>query len=140
MAQGIATEAWRRCRHFSLDAQDPEAAYQRELHDHLNPEKLFDRRWAETLVNRAISRLKKEWESFGRPFEKLKGFLTDPSGTRQFAEVAMELETTESALKASVHRLRKRYGEIFHEEVAQTVAGSEEVDEEIRYLLSSLSA
>ncbi|MFT5108808.1 MAG: hypothetical protein ACI9UA_004452, partial [Pseudoalteromonas tetraodonis] len=104
----------------------------------MTPDNLFDRRWAETLVDRVIERLREEWESAGKPFEQLKTFLVDPRGSTPIAEVAAELGTTGSALKTSIHRLRRRYGEIFREEVAHTVADESEVEGEIRYLLSML--
>ncbi len=124
---------------FSLDQHDPEEAYQRELHDELTPEMLFDRRWAETLIDRSIDRLRREWESAGRPFEKMKGFLVEPRGSISLEPLAEDLNTSVGALKSTVHRLRRRYGEIFREEVSHTVADRDEVDGEIRHLLSTLS-
>lgn len=124
---------------FSLDAKSAEDAYINEPVDgEMTPDNLFDRRWAETLVDRVIERLREEWESAGKPFEQLKTFLVDPRGSTPIAEVAAELGTTGSALKTSIHRLRRRYGEIFREEVAHTVADESEVEGEIRYLLSML--
>jgi len=127
------------CHVFSLDGREPESAYREEPIDgELTPDNVFDRRWAEALVDRVIGRLRDEWEANGKPFGKLKTFLIDPRGTAPMAKVADELNTTESALKTSVHRMRRRYGEIFREEVAHTVADASEVEGEIRYLLTVL--
>ena len=124
---------------FSLDDHDPESGYRAEPGAaDLAPDVLFDRRWADTLVDRSMARLRREWEAAGKPFAELKTYLVDPRGERPFAEVADELGTTESALKTSVHRLRRRYGEVFREEVAHTVSEPSEVEGEIRYLLSVL--
>ncbi len=126
-------------RVLSLDCERAEGGYAAVPQaDDLAPDAVFDRRWAETLIDRATGRLRVEWERSGKPFEALKGYLVAPKGDRSFAEVAEELGTSESALKTSVHRLRRRYGEIFRDEVAQTVAEPGEVEGEIRYLLSAL--
>ena len=126
-------------RTFSLDEMDPESAYLRETSDNLSPDKLFDKRWAEALVDRSISRLRDEWESGGKPFASLKCYLMESKGTMPFAELASQMGVSEAALKTSVHRLRKRYGEIIREEVSHTVADPSDVEDEIRYLLTALS-
>jgi RNA polymerase sigma-70 factor (ECF subfamily) len=124
---------------FSLDEHDPERGYRAEPGaEDIAPDTLFDRRWAETLVDRSMSRLRSEWDAQGKPFDVLKTYLVDPRGERPFSHVASELGTSESALKTSVHRLRRRYGEVFRDEVAHTVAEPAEVEGEIRYLLSVL--
>jgi len=123
---------------LSIDEQDPEGRYKCEPEDAVTPDQLYERRWAQTLVGRAINRLKEEWENQGKPFEKLKVYLLGQRGSVPFAEMASELGTTEIALKASVHRMRRRYGEIFRSEVALTVDDPSEVDEELRHLLGAL--
>lgn len=104
----------------------------------LEPDHLFDRRWAELLVDRSVARLRDEWENAGKPFDALKAYLTDTRGDLPTPELARSLGCTEAALVTSIHRMRRRYGEIFREEVAHTVADSAEVDGEIRHLLSIL--
>jgi RNA polymerase sigma-70 factor (ECF subfamily) len=69
-------------------------------------------------------------------FRILMPFLTGDDRGRSYARIADELDMTEGAVKAAVHRMRKRYGQLLKEEVAHTVAGPEDVDEEIRYLFS----
>lgn len=124
---------------LSIDEQDPEGRYKCEPQDDTTPDQLYERQWAQTLVERSIGRLKDEWESQGKPFEKLKVYLLGQKGDSPFAEMASELGTTENALKASVHRMRRRYGEIFRSEVALTVNDPNEVDEELQHLLGALS-
>ncbi len=87
-----------------------------------------------------MARLEAELAAEGkqRLFDGLKPFLTADRQSAPYAEVAAELEMTEGALKVAVHRLRRRYRELLRHEIAQTVASPEEIDEEIRYLLSCL--
>jgi RNA polymerase sigma factor (sigma-70 family) len=146
--KNMMTSEWRRAqkqkrgggkRVFSLDDRAPEDGYRGLASAALAPDQLYDRHWAETLVDRSIKRLRDEWEAQGKPFDVLKAFLVDGRGESSFAQTAEALGTTESALRTSVHRLRKRYGEVFRDEVAQTVADAAEVEGEIRYLLAALS-
>ncbi|MCB1094474.1 MAG: sigma-70 family RNA polymerase sigma factor [Verrucomicrobiae bacterium] len=124
---------------LSIDAGDPETRYLREPAHFDTPEKLYEQRWAQTLVARALDRIKMECASQGKPFEDLKSFLMDSRGSgASYAQVAEKLGVSEGALKSSIHRLRRRYGEIFREEVAMTVSTPEEVDEELHWLLEAL--
>ena len=125
---------------LSIDEQDSEGRYKCEPGDDETPDQLYEKRWAQTLVRRAIKRLKEEWEAQDKPFEKLKVYLLGQKGTVPFADMALDLGTTEVALKAAVHRMRKRYGEIFRSEVALTVSDPSEVDDEVRYLLGALAS
>ena len=70
----------------------------------------------------------------------LAPFLTEGSQGRSYADVSVELAMTEGAVKATVHRLRKRYGQLLRAEVAQTLADPDQVEKEIRYLLSIVTA
>jgi RNA polymerase sigma-70 factor (ECF subfamily) len=128
---------------FSLDELDAEARYRLEPRDDCTPEKLYDRRWAETILGRVVQRLQGECDGDGqergRRFEVLKTFLLDPKGTLSLAEAAAQLGLSVIATKGVVHRLRQRYREIFREEIAHTVARPEEVDDEIRYLFQALT-
>jgi RNA polymerase sigma-70 factor (ECF subfamily) len=124
---------------FSLDAQEGEERYQFEPTDPLTPELIFERRWAETVLERVLTRLEAEYRGHALGFANLQSYLVDDKGTAPFAETARRLNVTESALKSVVYRLRCRYGEIFREEIAQTVERPEEVEDEIRQLLGALS-
>ncbi len=145
--KNLITTEWRRANAqkrggghviLSIDEQDPEGRYRCEPEDTVTPDQLYERQWAQTLVGRAIQRLKTEWENQGKPFEKLKIYLLGAKGSVPFADMASDLGTSENALKATVHRMRKRYGEIFRAEVALTVSQPSEVDEEVRHLLNAL--
>ena len=106
----------------------------------LTPERLFERQWAIRVLDNVLARLEAELAAEGkqRLFDGLKPFLTADRQSAPYAEVAAELGMTEGALKVAVHRLRRRYRELLRDEIAQTVASPEEIDEEIRYLLSCL--
>jgi RNA polymerase sigma-70 factor (ECF subfamily) len=71
-------------------------------------------------------------------FDELKVFLIESKGTAGFGEVAARLGVTESALKSVVHRMRRRYAELFRDEVAQTVADPADTQDEIRHMLTAL--
>jgi RNA polymerase sigma factor (sigma-70 family) len=120
----------------SLDA-DVETRYQLEPVDRLDPEKLYERRWALTLIERVLDRLREEAREVGRElqFERLKGLLTGQQPRVPYKDIATELGTTEDSVKTSVHRLRQRFGKMLREEIGATVAGPEEVDDEVRHLL-----
>jgi RNA polymerase sigma factor (sigma-70 family) len=106
----------------------------------VDPEKLFERRWAETVVENAIEKLRKEWESSGKPFAKLLPFLNEPKGTVSYQEVADELSISLAALKSAIHRTRLRFAQLVREEVAETVENPSDIDEEMQYLLRILHA
>jgi RNA polymerase sigma factor (sigma-70 family) len=124
-----------------LDTLDAESRYRLEPWHDLTPEKLFERQWALTVLEQVLRRLEAETLALdGKQavFGRLKQFLTGGREVASYAQVAAELEMTEGAVKAAVHRLRRRYRQLLREEIAQTVAGPEEVDDEIRYLRSCL--
>ena len=122
-----------------LDGLDAETRYGLEPAHELTPERLFERRWALTVLEQVLARLQAEFTAGGRGalFDALKDFLAG-SGSRPYARVAEELKMTEGAVKVAVHRLRRRYRELLREEIAQTVADPREIDEEIGYLLGCL--
>jgi RNA polymerase sigma-70 factor (ECF subfamily) len=119
-----------------LDEAFAEETYRREPHTELTPEEIFERRWAFTVIDRAVRRLQADSARRGRldQFERLKEFLTG-AGSATYREAASDLGTTEDAVKVAVHRLRRRYGEMLRREVEETVADPAHVDGEIRYLL-----
>ena len=91
-----------------------------------------------------LDRLRDEWErkATGEAtcrFDDVKPFLLDGRESAPFAEVARRLGVTEASLKWAVHKLRKRYGEIFREEIAHTVSGPDEIEDEIRHLFSVMA-
>lgn len=127
---------------ISLDAASAEERYRLEPADHVTPEKIFDRRWALTLLNRTMVRLQQEYGSVSKNdlFDKIKDFLSGSNPRGGYQSAARELRMTEGAFKVAVHRARRRFGELLRNEVAGTVASPEEVQDELRYLLAALDA
>ena len=123
-----------------LDTLDAESRYRLEPSHNLTPERLFERQWAMTVLDQVLARLQAEFAAGGKQtlFDRLKQFLTAARGSVGYAPIAAELNMSEGAVKVAVHRLRRRYRELLRDEIAQTVANPEEIDEEIRYLLSCL--
>jgi RNA polymerase sigma factor (sigma-70 family) len=128
-------------RFISLDEHDAESRYALEPRDELSADSLYERRWAMMLLERVLGQLREEFVTAGKiaQFDLLKGVLSAGRGAVPYAEVAARLKTTEAAVKVSVHRLRKRYRELLGAEIAQTVAGPDEVEDEVRYLFAILS-
>ncbi|MEM7147946.1 MAG: sigma-70 family RNA polymerase sigma factor [Verrucomicrobiota bacterium] len=125
---------------ISLDAAAAEGRYDLELPDlESNPEKQFDRAWANTLLQRVLKNLAQDCEDSGKGplFSELQSFLVGGS-TEQLKDVALRLNMTESAVRVNLHRFRKRYAALFREEVAQTVANSSDVESEMQALLEAL--
>ena len=110
--------------------------------DSLTPDRIYERRWALTLLEQVLTRLENEYRSAGNAklFDCLKEFLSDEPGRRSQAEVAAELAMTENAVKQAFHRLRQRYRELLRDEIAQTVAVPGDVEEELRHFISVLQA
>jgi RNA polymerase sigma factor (sigma-70 family) len=118
-----------------------EQRYQREPAHDETPERIFERRWAHSVLDRVVEKLREEFVQHGRPehFERLKVFLLGKSDAR-YSTLAGEMSTSEGALKVAIHRLRKRYRELFRQEIADTVADPAEVESELRYLAATLTA
>ena len=125
---------------FSLDETDAENRYLLEPAHELTPAKIFDRRWATTLLEEAMTRLGEECRAEQKPelFEEVKPLLSGDSADVSYAEMARSLNMSEGAFKVAVHRLRQRYGELVRVEIAQTVLSPEDVDQELHYLLATL--
>jgi len=122
---------------------DETSAEEREfaVADHsANPEQLFEKRWAAAVLEHALQRLRQEYQAGGKStlFEHLKDLQPGEPGGRSYAEIGALVGMTESSVKSAAHRLRQRHREVLREEIAQTVSSNEEIDEEIRYLLSVL--
>ncbi len=126
----------------SLDLENAEDRYRLEPSHDLTAEKIFERRWALALLDRVLGRLREELERTGKGnlFQALKCFLGGEEGRLPYAQSARELHMTEGAVKVAVHRLRRRYRDLLREEIAQTVAEPEDIDDEIRYLFAVLGS
>lgn len=106
------------------------------------PEQLFDLRWAATVVEQSLRRLREECQSKSRLrlFETLSGYLTAERADVSYHHLATNLGIAESAVKKQLHNLRRRYRWLIREEVAQTVQHPNDVDNEIRHLCATLAA
>ncbi len=124
----------------SLEFSSGEERYQREPAHDETPERIFERRWALTVIDQVVEKLRTEFARQGRPehFDKLKVFLLGRSDA-PYAALALEMNTSEGALKVSIHRLRKRYRELFRQEIADTVADPAEVESELQFLAAVLT-
>jgi RNA polymerase sigma factor (sigma-70 family) len=125
----------------SVEQQAAEHRYALEPASWLSPEKIYEQNCALALLDKALQRLRDEFEADGKgeKFQRLKAFLTADGGRSSYAELAVRWKTTEAALKMAVSRLRARYGELLREEVANTVAVPGDVEGELHALLASLS-
>jgi RNA polymerase sigma-70 factor (ECF subfamily) len=126
----------------SLDAQDTENRFLAEPVDQMSPERAFERRWALALLSQVLSRLETEFCASNKAplFEELKGLLSGEQTGSSYAELGQRFGMSESNVKVSIHRLRRRYRELLREEVTTTVDSPEEVDEEIRHLFATLAS
>lgn len=124
----------------ALDALSAEERYAIEPVDRLSADKLFERRWALTLLEQVLARLQREQADAGRGavFEYFKIFLVAGGGP-SYAELAARLGLSEGAVKVAVHRLRQRYRALLDDELANTVSSPADVEEERRHLLAALS-
>jgi len=129
------------CEIISLDDTTLETQYQERLVDSATPEKGFEKQWALTLLDRALGRLREDYASTGREelFEILKRFLLEKKPASH-AAIAEELGISPNAAGVVIHRLRQRFKELVHQEVAQTVNDRQEVKAELSYLFSVLAS
>ncbi len=149
-------------KHFLADAHDRAATLKRgggkplisweqdlaedrfaqEAVDEASPDRLFERRWALTILDRALARLEDRYRAGGRAelLSELRGYVTTDAPRPTYAEAAAKLRMSESAVASAVFRLRQGYHELVREEVAQTVSSPSELDPEIRHLVDLFSA
>ncbi len=125
-----------------FDTQVAESRYCADTKHELAPDLLYDRQWAMTLLDRALSRLEAEQRQLGKvsEFAALASALTAERGDIPYAALAAQLGLSENAVRMAVHRLRKRFRQVFREEIAQTVAEPGEVEAEVRHLVAALAS
>ena len=126
---------------LSIDFDAAETAVHFEPADTTTADKIYERRWALTLLDCVLRRLREEFVRDGKEklFEQLKPTLTEASRSVPYAEIARRLDTTEGAVKVAVHRLRQRYREVLRAEIADTVARPGAVEDELRNLFAALA-
>jgi RNA polymerase sigma-70 factor (ECF subfamily) len=126
---------------ISLNDTTAEGRYQLEPADTMSADRIFERRWAMTLLEGVMAKLRAEHVAAEKAelYDQLKPCLIGARASAPYAEIAARLAMSEGAVKVAVHRLRQRYRTLLREEIAQTVTGPEEVDEELRHLQSVLA-
>jgi RNA polymerase sigma-70 factor (ECF subfamily) len=128
-------------RVLPLEVESAETRFQLEPPDPLTPEMIYERRWAQTLLETVFEQLRLAYEVEGKAalFAELKGSLVQARAAVPYADLAARLHLSEGALRVAVHRLRQRYRELLRAEIAHTVAEPGEVEEELRYLFRVLA-
>jgi RNA polymerase sigma factor (sigma-70 family) len=127
--------------HVPIDTQSAETRYGLEPAHDRTPEKLFERRWALTLLDNVLALLREEFVASGKAeqFDQLKVALTADKRAVPYAELGVRLGISQGAVKVAVHRLRARYREVLRAEIASTVSSPADVEEEIRQLFAALA-
>ncbi len=110
--------------------------------DPLTAERIYERRWASTLLEQVLRRLKDEYRAAGNAalFDRLKQLLPDEPGAPSQADIAAKLGMAENAVRQAFHRFRQRYQLLLRDEIAHTVATPSDIEDELRYLVSVLRA
>jgi RNA polymerase sigma factor (sigma-70 family) len=123
---------------LSIDMNAAEDRYAAEAPDRVNLDAEFETRWAVTLIEQVLAVLREEFNAADkvRLFDELKGFIWGEKSTSSYAEIAGELNLSEGTVKVAMHRLRQRFRELLRAEVAHTVARPEDIDGELRHLIS----
>jgi RNA polymerase sigma factor (sigma-70 family) len=124
-----------------LQFDTAETRYGIEPADPITPERSFERRWALTLLEEVLSRLRTEYEQEGKAdlFATLNPCLVGERTAQPYANLAAAMGVSQGTVKSAVHRLRQRYRQLLREEIANTVGRAEEVDEELRHLFAVLA-
>jgi len=127
--------------HLHLDGLQAEERYQHEPRTNLSPERLYDQKWAASLLDQVMQQLRTEYTTLGkgRLFEVLRSVIWGGRQEGSYEKLAQQVGISEGAFKVAVHRLRTRFKECLHQEVAQTVATPGEIEDELRHLLTALS-
>ena len=113
-----------------------------ERSDRLTADQIYERRWALTVLEQVLARLRDEYRSAGnlRFFDQMKKMLMDESGRPSQAEIATEFEMTENAVKQAFYRFRQRYQILLREEISHTVAMPSDIEDELRHLIAVVRA
>jgi RNA polymerase sigma-70 factor (ECF subfamily) len=124
----------------SLDTPAGETGYLFEPVDELTPDQVFERRWAQAVMQTALHRLREEYTARGQAavFEVLQDYQPRDPGGQSYAQLGEDLGMTEAAVKSAVQRMRQRHRELLREAIAQTVTRPEEIEEELRHFRALL--
>jgi len=123
-----------------LQSDDAERRYLVEPVDSATPEKLYERRWALTVIDRVLAELRHEAEADGGTdeFDAIKACMLGRSASGSFGAIAARLGVGEGAVRVAVHRLRRKFQARLKQDIAATVSSPDQVDDEIRYLIRAL--
>jgi RNA polymerase sigma factor (sigma-70 family) len=140
--RAMAVKRGRGQRLIPLEELRSDERIEMEPADPITPEMLYERRWALTVLERVLSRLKDEYCAAGNAplFDSLKELLPDEPGSPSQAEIAARLEMTENAVRQAFYRFRQRYQAVLREEIAHTVATPGDIEDELRHLIAILEA
>ncbi len=110
--------------------------------DQLTAERIYERRWASTVLERVLSRLEDKYCSRGNAalFDSFNQLLADEPGAPSHADIAAQLGMTENAVSQAFHRFRQTYQSLLREEIANTVATPGDIENELRYLIAVIRA
>jgi DNA-directed RNA polymerase specialized sigma24 family protein len=127
-------------RSISLELKSGESRFALEPVHELSPERLYEKQWALTFLDHVLSRLEEEFSAKRKEkqFQAIKPFLAGETGPESYEIAARAMGVSEAAAKVAAHRARRRYREILRAEIAETVAGPQEIDDEIRQLRAAL--
>ena len=145
--KNFVTDIWKKeqalkrgggARLIELDAEVAEDRYRYEPVEKLDPEKLFQRRWALTLLDEVVARLENEYTLKNKKelFTRIQPFLFDKKTDVPQSQIAQELGIKEATLNTEVFRLRQRYREILREEIGQTVSTTQDIEGEMREIFA----
>ena len=125
---------------LSWDGCDPEDRYRLEPADNWTAERVYERRWALTVLEQAMSALEGEYRDGGkeRIFQELRPLISGEDEA-EYPQLSQRLAMSEGAVRVALHRLRQRYGECVRAEIAKLVQRPEEIEEELRHLFAALS-
>ena len=125
---------------ISIDAADAESRYRLEPSHDYTAERIFERRWALTLLDQVLNSLRQECVAEGKAqmFESLKDCLGGTPLEGRYQRAADELGMAEGAVRMAAHRLRRRYRELLRQQIAQTVETPEQIEEEIAFLFDAV--
>src|SRR5260370_22886811 len=129
-------------RVFPLEELRADERIEMEPADPMTAEMIYERRWALTVLEQVLSRLKDEYRAAGNIalFDSLKELLPDEPGAPSQAEIAARLGMTENAVRQAFYRFRQRYQSLLREEIAHTVATPADIEDELRHLIAVIEA
>lgn len=129
------------CVFVSLNEPAGEDGYLLEPVDKLTPDQVYERRWAQAVLQGALGRLREEYTARGQMalFELLQDYQPREPGGRSYAQLGEYLDMTEAAVKSAVQRMRQRHRELLREEIAHTVTCPQEIEDELRHFRAVLS-